>query len=363
MENAELIGKAISAIYEASLKPSRWDDALVSIAEAMQASQSALVFLEGNKLKGGSMPLMDPIHIKARAEISSFAEGHDSLHPAHAQPLGKVAGFDIPAFREQFENSAEYKEWWNEHDLGMGALFANVSQNGARLAQIGIYRPQKAGFNPTERARFAMLCEHLVRASRIHNRIKLGALAEKGSEKHGYVGLAAIDNRFRVLGQDKESVAVLCRLGLARASRTGDKEIIPNDNLKKLIANAQPPTRRAGSCWQTSSSGERIWIDVMPVEQGQGRIAACLDQESPAALLQFSLPEKRAALRLRGLATEFGLTPAEEAVAREIVKGDGRAAAARRLNISESTVRSHLSVVFEKVGIHRQSELIRLLAG
>jgi DNA-binding CsgD family transcriptional regulator len=53
--------------------------------------------------------------------------------------------------------------------------------------------------------------------------------------------------------------------------------------------------------------------------------------------------------------------PAEAALALEIVKGDGRDAAAARLGISLSTARTHLSRIFEKTGAGRQAELVVLL--
>jgi DNA-binding CsgD family transcriptional regulator len=48
-------------------------------------------------------------------------------------------------------------------------------------------------------------------------------------------------------------------------------------------------------------------------------------------------------------------------MATEILKGDGRIAAATRCGISEATARTHLTSIFEKTGIRRQAELIRLL--
>jgi DNA-binding CsgD family transcriptional regulator len=55
------------------------------------------------------------------------------------------------------------------------------------------------------------------------------------------------------------------------------------------------------------------------------------------------------------------LTKAEAAVALEIAKGDGREAAAKRLGLSQNTVRTHLSAIFDKLGIHRQAQLTRLV--
>lgn len=54
----------------------------------------------------------------------------------------------------------------------------------------------------------------------------------------------------------------------------------------------------------------------------------------------------------------FGLTAAEIRVLGEIIEGSGLLAAAARLNISETTARTHISRIFDKTGTHRQTELI-----
>jgi DNA-binding CsgD family transcriptional regulator len=61
------------------------------------------------------------------------------------------------------------------------------------------------------------------------------------------------------------------------------------------------------------------------------------------------------------LRREFGLTAAEADVALEITKGDGRDATAARLGIGVATVRTHLVRIFEKTGVGRQAELVRLV--
>jgi DNA-binding CsgD family transcriptional regulator len=55
------------------------------------------------------------------------------------------------------------------------------------------------------------------------------------------------------------------------------------------------------------------------------------------------------------------LTPAQAALAREMIQADGVAAAAKRLGISYATARSHLAQIFQKTGTCRQAELIRLV--
>ena len=72
-------------------------------------------------------------------------------------------------------------------------------------------------------------------------------------------------------------------------------------------------------------------------------------------------PETEIRTHLESLQQRFGLTPAEAAFALEIIKGDGRQAAADRLGITVGTARTHLSSIFDKTGSKRQAELVRLL--
>ncbi len=62
------------------------------------------------------------------------------------------------------------------------------------------------------------------------------------------------------------------------------------------------------------------------------------------------------------LSTLYGLTPTEARVAREICGGDTTRGIGDRLGVSENTVKTHVRHIFEKTGISRQTELVRLLA-
>ena len=82
---------------------------------------------------------------------------------------------------------------------------------------------------------------------------------------------------------------------------------------------------------------------------------------APVAIVTVSDPNVARRWQEANLRRRFGLTAAEAGLAAEILKGDGRTAAARRRGISDATAKTHLSSIFEKTGTHRQAELIRLL--
>jgi DNA-binding CsgD family transcriptional regulator len=79
------------------------------------------------------------------------------------------------------------------------------------------------------------------------------------------------------------------------------------------------------------------------------------------AIVLVSDPEIEMRARIESLRDRFGLTPAEATFALEIIKGDGRKATADRLGITVGTARSHLSKIFDKTGVTRQAELVRLI--
>lgn len=79
----------------------------------------------------------------------------------------------------------------------------------------------------------------------------------------------------------------------------------------------------------------------------------------PAVLFYGAAPTD--ADRIEILRRKFGLTGAEALLAFEMRHGDGRRAAAERRGISYATARSHLSRIFDKMGVSRQAELVRIL--
>jgi DNA-binding CsgD family transcriptional regulator len=84
---------------------------------------------------------------------------------------------------------------------------------------------------------------------------------------------------------------------------------------------------------------------------------------SPVAIVTVTDRDLDRRRRQMNLRRRFDLTSTEAALAAEILRGDGRKAAARRCGISDATAKTHLTNIFEKTGTHRQAELVRCLLG
>jgi DNA-binding CsgD family transcriptional regulator len=80
------------------------------------------------------------------------------------------------------------------------------------------------------------------------------------------------------------------------------------------------------------------------------------------ALLVMVDPERRPVLPHELLKSAFGLTAAEARLANRLSAGAALETIADELQISKGTVRNQLKSVFQKTGVHRQSDLVALLA-
>jgi DNA-binding CsgD family transcriptional regulator len=104
-------------------------------------------------------------------------------------------------------------------------------------------------------------------------------------------------------------------------------------------------------------------IIALPHGEGAPHLFAHIVRGQPhvggAAIIIVDL-ERYVMPRLEAFALRYSLTPGESRVLSEIVSGRGLVAAARSLDIAESTARTHLRRVFGKTGAGRQTELLHL---
>jgi DNA-binding CsgD family transcriptional regulator len=86
------------------------------------------------------------------------------------------------------------------------------------------------------------------------------------------------------------------------------------------------------------------------VQAGEVRFVVFITD--PAAL---TLPDASRLVEL------YGLTPTQARIALEFARGHSYKQVARRLRISEETVRSHVKVIYPRTGVNRQADLVRLV--
>ncbi|HXA29944.1 MAG TPA: LuxR C-terminal-related transcriptional regulator [Candidatus Angelobacter sp.] len=123
---------------------------------------------------------------------------------------------------------------------------------------------------------------------------------------------------------------------------------------EELSGGASPfaLTVAAGERWETLAVGggtTRLAGDLRRIAaliEGAGSLAALVDTADAV-----------------GLPPTADLSPRQWEVVSRLVRGDRVGTIAAEMELSESTVRNHLSAIFAKVGVHSQQELLALWRG
>jgi DNA-binding CsgD family transcriptional regulator len=230
--------------------------------------------------------------------------------------------------------------------------------------------PGKDSLSADQARLFGAVLPHNMRAVRIYRRlrdleIKRAAPAEQFEALQDGVLLA--DASARVVRANRAAKAILdARDGIflcdGRLTVTGT-----SDALQKLVFScARGFLARGGAGGELKVlrplPRSPLQVTVMPLRSKAGiGDLPWIGIGTPVALVKVKDPDCDRQRRQINLRRRFELTPAEAALASEILKGDGRKAAARRCGISDATAKTHLSNIFEKTGTHRQAGLVRLL--
>ena len=111
----------------------------------------------------------------------------------------------------------------------------------------------------------------------------------------------------------------------------------------------------------TAKDGNRYVAHALPLTSGARRAAGIAFAAAAALFIRkTALPASSAP---QVMARAFRLTPTELRVLLAVVELGGLPKVARNLGMAPSTVKTHLSRVFEKTGVARQADLVRLVEG
>jgi DNA-binding CsgD family transcriptional regulator len=238
------------------------------------------------------------------------------------------------------------------------------TETGA-LSVAVVRSPQTGPGGDEDRALFGHLSHHLARAARLTLRIADATRQQTSLER----ALDALDHGIMLVDE---------RARLLWANRAADRMLTANDGLTLrhgVVHGASPAATRAIASLVTDAAARRrgpgaVRADRPSLAEPYIVFAAPLGTAErwpaagcAAAVLVVTDPAADIAADEALLAALYELTPTEARVALLAASGHGLATAARTLHVSPNTVHTHLQRVFRKLGVRRQAELARLVAG
>jgi DNA-binding CsgD family transcriptional regulator/PAS domain-containing protein len=349
----------VDSIYSAASDFSLWPDALVGVADLLGAEDAALGAVGPDGIAWLQAPRTDPEYLR---RYSDYHAEDVVFHEIVARGVGQGVTDDMVVDEAVLASNAYHREWAapQGYRTRLGGMV--LEEDGW---QTVVMLPGRNRFEAEQTRLFKMISRHLRRAMQINIRLARDSV-------HGEVsirlldqmtsGAILVDANCRVVFANKPAEALFkpgggLELTGDRLFATGDEE---NTALETLIGRCvrQRLDESGGELGLRSRGWKRRKLLVIPMR----RSTPVLTAGAPVAIILDAVDQSDEATTSR-LRQHYGLTPAEAAFAIEIVKGDGKRAAAARRGISYATARTHLSHIFEKTGVNRQGELVRLVMG
>ncbi len=361
--------ETVGAIYDAALDRSLWFPALERIC-AYLGSRTAVInsydVLDRN-------PPWDVVIGYDRNWLKLLQDRYQVMNPYMAQVTELACGeADYCSGRADYQAILEtpfYREWLKPQGLSDGAVLV-IDKTMTTISTLVSVRSEDEGlFTPEVYEKFSLLFPHLRRSILIGRTI-----SQLEGEKAEIAGvLDRLTTGVLVLGA---SGRILRTNAAADAMLDTQTPIDRWDDRLRLPSSAvQPALDRALAAMTggDAAAGDKgvsiplrggarpdFLLHVLPLDIRR-RHAIHADRDAIAVAFVRAAVSGHAEA-IAQLAARSGLTRREEAVLQALVDIGGVPMVAEVLGISQTTVRTHVTRIFDKTGVRRQADLIRLLA-
>jgi DNA-binding CsgD family transcriptional regulator len=369
MRETERLSSLIGDIYDAAIDPTLWPGVLTVCASFIGGSAAAL-FSKDAASKTGDVAYYTGIDDHYRDLYFDKYIKLDPLTVGHyfAEVEKPVAVGDILPYEEFLETRA-YREWGQPQGL-VDVLNVALDKTATSAAMFCVFRHRRNGLVDDEmRRRMALLVPHIRRAVLIGKVIDLRR-AEAASLADTLDGIGAgmflVDATGRIVHANIAGHVMLDAAGVLHAERgrLAVNDLQADRALADTFATAGNGDAAVGikgvAVPLVAGDGARYVAHVLPLTSGVRRqagasyaaVAALFVHK--AALDMVSPPE--------AIAKAYKLTPTELRVLLAIVEVGGVPEVAEALGVADTTVKSHLQRVYQKTGVNRQADLVKLVA-
>jgi DNA-binding CsgD family transcriptional regulator len=370
MQDAERLSALIGDIYDAALDPTLWVDGLGKVRAFIGGWAIALSWKDSVAKRGGSY----------------FEEGgQDShYHQLYFEKYIKLDPFTTTQFVVEIEEPKSflevipygeliqtriYREWAQPQGI-VDALMCLIDRSATSVGFLVVFRNKRDGFVDDEtRHRARLVIPHIRRATLIGKVIDLkkAEAASLGDTLDGIsAGMFLVDATGHIVHTNAAGQMMLKSASVlhAEVGRLIANDPLAHQTLAETFATAGNGDAAVGikgiAVPLIARDGERYVAHVLPLTSG-ARLQAGTSYAAVAALFVH-----KAALDTpsppEAIAKAYKLTPMELRVLLAIVEVGGVPEVAEALGIAETTVKTHLHRTYQKTGINRQADLVKLVA-
>ena len=368
MKEDQGLTQLIGDIYDAALDSSRWTSVLAKIA-CYAGGQAAGLLSKDSISKTGNIHYqsgVDPYFVRLYAETYWKFDPVASLPDCELEQIVSVP--DLVPY-DEFRAGRFYREWAQPQGW-IDAANAVLEKSATSCAYLSVVRNEVSGMVDDEmRRRLRLVVPHVRRAVRTGKVIDLSQ-AEAATFADILDGLSPaiflIDADGLIVHDNAAGRAVLDKGDLLRGVHGRltaiDPQVDQALHAAFVAVNKDAETGGKGRALPMKGrAGERYVAHVLPLTAGENRKAGAASNAVAALFVRKAELEAEPSSEVIG--RTYKLTPTELRVLRAIVNVGGVRQVAGNLGVADTTVKTHLGRLFEKTGVSRQADLVKLVAG
>jgi DNA-binding CsgD family transcriptional regulator/PAS domain-containing protein len=365
----EQLSVLIGDIYDAVLDPTQRVDVLDKIATFTGGHSGGL-------LSKHSMSKSENLYCYIGADPGSlrvYSESYPKLDPTADLPgFGVeqvVSTTDLVPY-EEFRRGRFYREWAQPQGW-VDVASAVIEKSATSCTFLSVARHEASGLVDDEmRRRMALVIPHVRRALLIgktlhHNQVQTACFSDILDGLSS--GMILVDAHGRIVHANAAGNAIVESADFLRSicGRLVVSDPPVNAALREILVAAGAGDAVLGikgiALPLTAHDGERYVAHVLPLTSGARRIAGLAYNAAAALFIRKATLEAFAPPEVIG--EMYKLTPTELRVLLAIVDIGGVPEVAAALGVAVTTIKTHLSRLFEKTGVARQADLVKLVAG
>ncbi len=359
----------IGDIYDAALNPSAWGTVLEKLAHFV-GGQAAGLLSKDMVSKAGNAYFFYGLDLAYQKSYAQTYWRHDPIEHLGDYEVEQIVSISELVPYDEFRRGIFYQQWSRPQGWADAAK-ALLEKSPTSLAYLSVCRNDTWGLVDDEmRRRMALLVPHVRRATLIGKTIDLKQ-AEAATFADTLDGLSAglflVDARGRIVHANMAARELLDAKTVLRSAQGQLMASDPqaNQSLRAIFTFADGGDDALGikgiDLPLPAQHGAPYVAHVLPLTSGERRRAGAAYTAVAAIFV------RKAALQTPSQPGAIGalyrLTPAELRVLLAVVDVGGVPEVAATFGVADSTVKTHLGRVFEKTGVSRQADLVKLVAG
>jgi DNA-binding CsgD family transcriptional regulator len=356
--------RLVSMVYDAAVRPSLWGATVHEIHRAFDAAGGGLV-IAGSGDRSIVVTNVDPD--STRSYNAHYFRLDYVLAEVEAGRVGDVrTGTELIEPRRDSEFHTDWVRGAGAED----GLFVRLTpgRDPATLALVSPRRPTPYG--STEQVKsLQLLVPHLRRAIAIQRTLPDSAAQDiEPSAVLELMNHAAliVERECQVVSTNATAIAMVRQhdgLGITAGGRLVTTTAAGDNSLGQTVRRALPDAASMPACGGTllcrRPSGRRSYLVYVAPLAASGLVDSSAKRTALVVVVDPEhIPEPPSTV-LRNL---YELTATEADIAMRVTRADELKTIAADLNVSITTVRTHLQHIFTKTETHRQAELVRLLS-